>query len=224
MNNNKRHKPNDTDTPVGVNGGVINRQLTFQTRKKIDDAASRNDRRLAFTTYDESKNNPAIALPMHTLNVLLHLCSANDDINDDSFSTKEEDKERAEEIFFRTMKDSEDEEEEERRQHQGRRKTEMSYTAMARVYARNGEFEKSFEMVDLCKNGGGKGKDGGGKTQQKLTPKLRTYAPSLRGFCESGNWKRAEDVFDAIKREGLECTEMEFTAMMDVYGREKKTC
>ena len=223
MNNNKRHKPNDTpDTPDGVNGGVINRQLTFQTRKKIDDAASRNDRRLAFTTYDESKNNPAIALPMHTLNVLLHLCSANDE--NDSFSTKEEDKERAEEIFFRLMKDSEEEED---KHQQGRRKTEMSYTAMARVYARNGEFEKSFEMVDLCKNGGalGKGKDGGGKkTQQKLTPKLRTYAPSLRGFCESGNWKRAEDVFEAIEREGLECTEMEFTAMMSVYGREKKTC
>ena len=164
-NNNKRHKPNDTpDTPDGVNGGVINRQLTFQTRKKIDDAASRNDRRLAFTTYDESKNNPAIALPMHTLNVLLHLCSANDE--NDSFSTKEEDKERAEEIFFRLMKDSEEEED---KHQQGRRKTEMSYTAMARVYARNGEFEKSFEMVDLCKNGGalGKGKMEEGRRRNK---------------------------------------------------------
>ena len=103
----------------------------------------------------------------------------------------------------------------------------MSNTGMARGYARNGECEKSFEMVELCKNGGalGKGKDGGGKkTQQKLTPKLRTYAPSLRVFGESGNWKRAEDVFEAIEREGLECTEMEFTAMMSVYGREKKTC
>ena len=34
---------------------------------------------------------------------------------------------------------------------------------------------------------------------------------------------RGQDIFEAIEKEGLECTEIEFTAMMDLYGREKET-
>ena len=218
----KRHKPDDDDNDERNNSNVsINRALTFQTRKKIDDAAQKNDRVSAFEAYDAAKNDASILLPMHTLNVLLHLCSTtrerkggeedekNESDDKDGASGEEEedrlDKERAEEIFFRVMPQRTDV-----------KKTEMSYTAMARLYSRLKEYEKSYEMVDACKNGGADGK--------KLTPKLRTFTPSLHGFCASGNVKRAEDVFEAIEREGLECTEMEFTSMMDLYGREKKTC
>ena len=72
----KRHKPDDDDNDERNNSNVsINRALTFQTRKKIDDAAQKNDRISAFEAYDAAKNDASILLPMHTLNVLLHLCS-----------------------------------------------------------------------------------------------------------------------------------------------------
>lgn len=207
----KRHKSdNDDDQPS------FNRALTFQTRKKIDDAAQKNDRLEAFAAYDAAKNDRSIVLPIHTLNVLLHLCSSSktkdDGQNEDGDDVNERledqnDKQRAEEIFYEVLEQRTDV-----------KKTEMSFTAMARLYARLNENEKSFEMVHLCKNGDGK------KSGQKLTPKLRTFTPSLHGFAKSGNVARAEDIFEAIEKEGLECTEIEFTAMMDLYGREKETC
>ena len=53
----------------------------------------------------------------------------------------------------------------------------MSFTAMARLYARLNENEKSFEMVHLCKNGDGK------KSGQKLTPKIEDIYAFFTRIC-----------------------------------------
>ena len=103
----KRHKSdNDDDQPS------FNRALTFQTRKKIDDAAQKNDRLEAFAAYDAAKNDRSIVLPIHTLNVLLYLCSSSktkdngqnedgDDVNERL--EDQNDKQRAEEIFYEVL-------------------------------------------------------------------------------------------------------------------------
>jgi len=177
--------------------------LSFTLRKRIDEAAKTSDKEKAFEAH-RAAMDCAVQLQIHTYNVLLNICaqcesqtSDRRDIEGSKAEISEVSQAKAEEIFEEMEK-------------VGVKKTEMSYTAMARVYAANGDNEKSYEMVMKLKE------------QGNVTAKLRTFQPSLQGFARVGDCVGAEKVLDAIESEGLELSEAEFAAMIFLYGEKRE--
>ena len=57
--------------------------------------------------------------------------------------------------------------------------------------------------------------------EERLVPKLRTYAPALHAFCARDDVEGADGCASAISRDdaGLELGESEYAALMDLYAR-----
>ena len=57
--------------------------------------------------------------------------------------------------------------------------------------------------------------------EERLVPKLRTYAPALHAFCARDDVEGADRCASAISRDdaGLELGESEYAALMDLYAR-----
>ena len=64
-------------------------------------------------------------------------------------------------------------------------RTEMTYTALARVEAAAGKPRQSFDVALRS-------------SEERLRPKLRTFAPALHAFCASGDLSGANEVEDAM--------------------------
>jgi proteinaceous RNase P len=87
-------------------------------------------------------------------------------------------------------------------------RTEMTYTALARVEAAVGEPQRALALVARLR-------------EERLVPKLRTYAPALHAFCARDDVEGADRCASAISRDdaGLELGESEYAALMDLYAR-----
>ena len=81
-------------------------------------------------------------------------------------------------------------------------RTEMTYTALARVEAAAGKPRESFDVALRLES-------------ERLRPKLRTFAPALHAFCKLGDVKGACEVETALAKHGIELTENEFAALID---------
>ena len=81
-------------------------------------------------------------------------------------------------------------------------RTEMTYTALARVEAAAGKPRESFDVALRLES-------------ERLRPKLRTFAPALHAFCKLGDVKGACEVETALEKHGIELTENEFAALID---------
>jgi proteinaceous RNase P len=75
-------------------------------------------------------------------------------------------------------------------------RTEMTYTALARVEAAAGKPRQSFDVALRS-------------VSERLRPKLRTFAPALHAFCAVGDLSGANEVEDAIARHDIELGENE---------------
>ena len=64
-------------------------------------------------------------------------------------------------------------------------RTEMTYTALARIEAARGEPRKAFDLVSRL-------------VEERLHPKLRTFAPALHAFALKGDLVGALEVDAAI--------------------------
>ena len=81
-------------------------------------------------------------------------------------------------------------------------RTEMTYTALARVEAAAGKPRQSFDVALRLES-------------ERLRPKLRTFAPALHAFCKLGDVKGACEVDEALAKHGIELTENEYAALID---------
>jgi proteinaceous RNase P len=81
-------------------------------------------------------------------------------------------------------------------------RTEMTYTALARVEAAAGKPRQSFDVALRS-------------ASERLRPKLRTFAPALHAFCAVGDLSGANEVEDAIARHDIELGENEVAALVD---------
>lgn len=81
-------------------------------------------------------------------------------------------------------------------------RTEMTYTALARVEAAAGKPRQSFDVALRS-------------ASERLRPKLRTFAPALHAFCAGGDLSGANEVEDAIARHDIELGENEYAALVD---------
>ena len=81
-------------------------------------------------------------------------------------------------------------------------RTEMTYTALARVEAAAGKPRQSFDVALRS-------------SEERLRPKLRTFAPALHAFCAGGDLSGANEVEDAMARHDIELGENEYAALVD---------
>jgi proteinaceous RNase P len=148
------------------------------------------------------------ALQPHSCNVLLHLCSGGvtggnyDGGSADADTAAQAAKvvipareavhpERANTIFNYMMSNDVP-------------RTEMTYTALARIEAAQGEPRKAFDLVRRL-------------VEEQLQPKLRTFAPALHAFCHAGDLVGALEVDAAATVAKIEITEAEYGVMLAAY-------
>ena len=150
-----------------------------QARREIDVACSKGDFAAAFAAFDAAVD-AGDPLQPHSFNVLLHLCSGGttggnygkDDAASNNDVAAPQAKvvvpsadavhaERANAIFNKMVT-------------LDIPRTEMTYTALARIEAATGEPRKALDIAKRL-------------IDERLTPKLRTFAPALHAFCIKGD-------------------------------------
>ena len=171
-------------------------------RRAIDAACQSGDSEAAFAAFDAAVADGEPLQP-HTCNVLLHLCSGG--TTGGSFDGSEANAaakvivpsldavhpERANTIFNYMIANDVP-------------RTEMSYTALARIEAARGEPRKAFDLVKRL-------------VEERLQPKLRTFAPALHAFAAAGDLAGATEVDNAITTAKIDITEAEYGVMLAAY-------
>ena len=84
-------------------------------------------------------------------------------------------------------------------------RTEMTYTAFARIEAASGEPRRALDVVKRL-------------IDERLTPKLRTFAPALHAFCMKGDIEGALEAEAEIANAGIEISEAEYGALLVAYA------
>ena len=84
-------------------------------------------------------------------------------------------------------------------------RTEMTYTALARIEAASGEPRRALDVVKRL-------------IDERLTPKLRTFAPALHAFCMKGDIEGALEAEAEIANAGIEISEAEYGALLVAYA------
>lgn len=178
-------------------------------RREIDNACANGDIDAAFAAFDAAvaAGDP---LQPHSCNVLLHLCAGGTHTSEkgaypaDAQENGSPDRppprvavpsrdavfpERANAVFNYMVENDV-------------QRTEMTYTALARVEAAAGQPRRSFDVALRS-------------ASERLRPKMRTFAPALHAFCAGGDVRGASEVEAAVEGHGLELTEDEFAALVD---------
>ena len=194
-------------SPPPIQGGDGSSKPGAQARRDIDAACARGDAAAAFAAFDAAVAERAPLQP-HSCNVLLHLCAGGvataggygapseaSPRQSPVPSRAEVHPERANAVFNHMVAENVP-------------RTEMTYTALARVEAAVGEPQRALALVARLR-------------EERLVPKLRTYAPALHAFCARDDVEGADRCASAISRDdaGLELGESEYAALMDLYAR-----
>ena len=194
-------------SPPPIQGGDGSSKPGAQARRDIDAACARGDAAAAFAAFDAAVAERAPLQP-HSCNVLLHLCAGGvataggygalsepPPRTHPVPSRAEVHPERANAVFNHMVAENVP-------------RTEMTYTALARVEAAVGEPQRALALVARLR-------------EERLVPKLRTYAPALHAFCARDDVEGADRCASAISRDdaGLELGESEYAALMDLYAR-----
>ena len=168
-------------------------------RREIDNAARDGNVDNAFCAFESAVTNGDPLTP-HSCNVLLHLCAGGNVVSqDETYATDDAPKpvvpdaasvhpERANVVFNHMVS------------HDIQR-TEMTYTALARVEAAAGEPRRAFDVAKRLPG-------------ERLRPKLRTLAPALHAFCLCGDIDGALEVEQELLRHEIELTEAEFAVLL----------
>lgn len=181
-----------------------------QARREIDVACSKGDFAAAFAAFDAAVD-AGDPLQPHSFNVLLHLCSGGttggnygkDDAASNNDVAAPQAKvvvpsadavhaERANAIFNKMVT-------------LDIPRTEMTYTALARIEAATGEPRKALDIAKRL-------------IDERLTPKLRTFAPALHAFCIKGDIAGALETKAAITSAGIEISELEYAVLLTAYA------
>ena len=163
-------------------------------RRAIDAACQRatssTRRGTAFEATREGRERYALA--PHSCNVLLHMCAGGAGAWTAGLAHEECARAKEADEVVKYM--------------EARRvmMSEMSYTALARVRAATGDVEGALDAARALK-------------EEKLTPKVRTYACALHASAKKGDLEKMEAVEAMMRDEGLLPTELEFAAMLRAY-------
>jgi len=185
-----------------------------QARREIDVACSKGDFAAAFAAFDAAVD-AGDPLQPHSFNVLLHLCSGGttggnygkDDAASNNDVAAPQAKvvvpsadavhaERANAIFNKMVT-------------LDIPRTEMTYTALARIEAATGEPRKALDIAKRL-------------IDERLTPKLRTFAPALHAFCIKGDIAGALETEAEITKAGIEISELEYAVLLTAYADASK--
>ena len=178
-------------------------------RREIDNACANGDIDAAFAAFDAAvaAGDP---LQPHSCNVLLHLCAGGAHNSEKgAYTADAEENASSDKAPSRVTLPSRDAVFPERAnavfdymvRHDVPR-TEMTYTALARVEAAAGHPRRSFDVAL-------------GLTSERLRPKLRTFAPALHAFCADGDVRGASEVEAAVAERGIELAENEVAALVN---------
>ena len=152
-------------------------------RRAIDAACQRDEFAAAWDAFEDARRSEAYALAPHSCNVLLHLCAGGVHTSekgvypaeDKNVGSSDKEKppsnaavpsrdavfpERANDVFNYMVRCDVP-------------RTEMTYTALARVEAAAGKPRQSFDVALRS-------------VSERLRPKLRTFAPALHAFAIAG--------------------------------------
>lgn len=167
-----------------------NHKPEAQFRHALDKCSKNKDLSGALALYHSADSNK-IHLSSYHFNSLLHLLST-------SLQTNNQSSIETAFAVFASMASA------------GAAPTESTITTMARISAArpDGGADISF---DLVKSMGDK---------YGLTPKLRTYSPSLFKFCGNGEAEKAYSVEEHMLSKGVLPEEAEIAALLDVSARE----
>lgn len=162
-------------------------------RHKLDMCSKRGDVVEALRLYEEAQSN-GVPLVQHHFNVLLYLCSSSGDGGGDgggdNMNGSSLGVERGFEIF----------------QHMVSSKVvpnEATFTSLARLAAAKEDPELAFDLVKKMKT-------------FNLPPRLRSYGPTLFGFCKVGNAQKAYEVDAHMVESGVIAEEPELAALLKV--------
>ena len=166
-----------------------------QARREIDAACAKGDADAAFAAF-EAAVAAGDPLQPHSCNVLLHLCSGG--VTGGTYDAAPETKavvpprdavhpERANAIFNHMVANDIP-------------RTEMTYTALARVEAAMGKPRAAFDLVARLPD-------------ERLRPKLRTMAPAMHAFAAAGDIDGAMEVCAALAAANIERGEAEYAAL-----------
>lgn len=199
--------------PCGQGGGGGGHSKPGQgARREIDACCQRGDLSAAFEAF-EAAVEAEEPLQTHTCNVLLHMCSGGTtggggyDGGSGGGGEPSAAKvtiprpeavhpERANAVFNYMMTSDVP-------------RTEMTYTALARIEASRGEPRKAFDLV-------------GRLAEERLTPKLRTFAPALHAFCAAGDLDGALEVDDALTAAKIDVTEAEYGVLLGAFKKAER--
>ena len=170
-----------------------------QARREIDAACAKGDADAAFAAF-EAAVAAGDPLQPHSCNVLLHLCSGG--VTGGTYDAAPETKavvpprdavhpERANAIFNHMVANDIP-------------RTEMTYTALARVEAAMGKPRAAFDLVARLPD-------------ERLRPKLRTMAPAMHAFAAAGDIDGAMEVCAALAAANIERGEAEYAALLTAY-------
>ena len=161
-------------------------------RRSIDAACQRDEFAAAWDAFEDARRSEAYALAPHSCNVLLHMCAGGAGAWTAGLAHEECARAKEADEVVKYM--------------EARRvmMSEMSYTALARVRAAAGDVEGALDAARALK-------------EEKLTPKVRTYACALHASAKKGDLEKMEAVEAMLRDEGLLPTELEFMAMLRAY-------
>ena len=170
-----------------------------QARREIDAACAKGDADAAFAAF-EAAVAAGDPLQPHSCNVLLHLCSGG--VTGGTYDAAPETKaavpprdavhpERANAIFNHMVANDIP-------------RTEMTYTALARVEAAMGKPRAAFDLVARLPD-------------ERLRPKLRTMAPAMHAFAAAGDIDGAMEVCAALAAANIERGEAEYAALLSAH-------
>ena len=134
-------------------------------RRAIDAACQRDEFAAAWDAFEDARRSEAYALAPHSCNVLLHMCAGGAGAWTAGLAHEECARAKEADEVVKYM--------------EARRvmMSEMSYTALARVRAAGGDVEGALDAARALK-------------EEKLTPKVRTYACALHASAKRRIWRR----------------------------------
>lgn len=184
---------------TGGGGGRKNRRrddpfgAAAVAKRAVDAACQRDDFDAAWKTFEDAEvKDGEFALAPHACNVLLHMCAGGSGAWDAGVASAECARAACADRIVAYMEKC------------GVALSEMSYTALARVRAANGNVDGALEWVRRMKS-------------KNIKPKVRSYACALHASARSGDLKKMESVEASLREDGLLPTELEFMAMLKAY-------
>ncbi|KAI9912044.1 hypothetical protein PsorP6_009519 [Peronosclerospora sorghi] len=166
-------------------------KLEYQYRVKVETCAQENDAARALEVYEQMKNESVRVTP-YSYNIIINLCSKAEDpatFQVGACKVFEEMKQaRAGDVQTKNR---------------AMKAEESIYSAMIKLCSN----AKNFEACDVLVRE---------MEEEKVAPKLRTFAPLLEAYSEAGNLQKCIWVHEKLMLHELELTENEYVALLRV--------